>query len=242
LSFGSSLGSNKLSYTRAQIIQLEKALDNLRLDIDRYPSTNEGLGLLVASPEESDDNWNGPYLKKSVPNDPWKNNYMYYYPARYGSGEFDLYSLGKNGIDDKGKEDDITNWGEVNEEYYGSLSLRERIYVKVAVLLAWLTFSYALIRFRRPTLPQLPERFAMASIIIMIAVIFWGSSLTIDGESRMQLVVGALVLVLLFGNSILGTALSIASITRHGISIKSFLLMTINASPLLIVGGLFLIA
>ncbi|MBC7803192.1 MAG: type II secretion system major pseudopilin GspG [Candidatus Parcubacteria bacterium] len=80
---------------RAQIVELEKALDHYRLEVGRYPTTEHGLAALVARPAEQA-KWDGPYLKKAVPNDPWGKPYLYRSPGQNGA-EFDLLSLGKDG-------------------------------------------------------------------------------------------------------------------------------------------------
>jgi general secretion pathway protein G len=80
---------------RAQIVELEKALDHYRLDIGRYPSTEQGLAALVAKPSESA-KWEGPYLRKAVPLDPWGKPYLYRSPGQNGA-DFDLLSFGKDG-------------------------------------------------------------------------------------------------------------------------------------------------
>jgi general secretion pathway protein G len=90
----SQVGKSEVQVARAQIDALEKSLDQYRLDTRRYPSTEEGLGALVTKPS-SEQNWNGPYLKKSVPNDPWGHPYVYRTPGQ--KGEFDLFSYGRDG-------------------------------------------------------------------------------------------------------------------------------------------------
>jgi general secretion pathway protein G len=80
---------------RAQIVELEKALDQFRLDLGRYPSTEQGLGALMARPGDAG-KWDGPYLRKNVPLDPWGHPYVYTQPGANGA-EFDLVSLGKDG-------------------------------------------------------------------------------------------------------------------------------------------------
>jgi general secretion pathway protein G len=79
---------------RAQIDALEKALDQYRLDTRRYPTGEQGLTALVAKPA-NEPNWSGPYLKRSVPNDPWGRPYVYRTPGQ--KGEFDLLSYGRDG-------------------------------------------------------------------------------------------------------------------------------------------------
>src|SRR3954462_6497499 len=87
------VGKSEVQVARAQIDALEKSLDQYRLDTRRYPSTEEGLTALVAKPS-TEAGWNGPYLKKAVPNDPWGHPYVYRVPGQ--KGEFDLYSYGRD--------------------------------------------------------------------------------------------------------------------------------------------------
>ena len=79
---------------KAQIESLEKALDQFRLDMRRYPTAEEGLDALVAKPAAAA-NWSGPYLKKAVPADPWGRPYVYRVPGE--KNEFQLMSLGRDG-------------------------------------------------------------------------------------------------------------------------------------------------
>src|SRR5947207_9657857 len=73
----SQVGRSEVQVARAQIESIEKALDQYRLDMRRYPNAEEGLEALVAKPAAaaSSGNWQGPYLKKAVPNDPWGRPY-----------------------------------------------------------------------------------------------------------------------------------------------------------------------
>jgi len=89
---------------------LSAALDMYEIDNGRYPTTDQGLKALIKKPssEPVPDNWSGPYLKrKSVPMDPWGNDYIYYSPGSRNPNEYDLSSLGSDGV---GSNDDITNW------------------------------------------------------------------------------------------------------------------------------------
>ena len=88
------VGKSEVQVARAQIDSLEKALDEYRLDTRHYPSADQGLDALVSMPQ-GEKGWNGPYLKKDVPNDPWGRPYVYHVPG--AKGDFDLYSLGKDG-------------------------------------------------------------------------------------------------------------------------------------------------
>ena len=73
------LGKGKQSAAKAQIELLGQALDQLRLDIGRYPTTQEGLNALMVNPGGIDQ-WDGPYLKKELPKDPWERPYLYQCP------------------------------------------------------------------------------------------------------------------------------------------------------------------
>jgi general secretion pathway protein G len=90
----SQVGRSEIQVARAQIESLEKALDQYRLDVRRYPSAEEGLEALMVKPAGAE-NWQGPYLKKAVPNDPWGRAYVYRVPGQ--KGEFDLVSYGRDG-------------------------------------------------------------------------------------------------------------------------------------------------
>jgi len=93
-----------------QIEKLESALLEFKKDIGRFPTTVEGLTSLYKNHYELE-NWRGPYSNRPyLYIDPWKNNYIYFYPAKYGNSEYDLYSVGPNRIDEHGLGDDITNW------------------------------------------------------------------------------------------------------------------------------------
>jgi general secretion pathway protein G len=104
----SQIGKSEIKATRAQIDALEKALDQYRLDVGRYPSSEQGLAALTKSPA-GESRWQGPYLKKEVPADPWGTAYQYKQPGEHG--ELDLYSFGKDGkAGGEGEAADITNW------------------------------------------------------------------------------------------------------------------------------------
>lgn len=99
---------SEIKTAQAQINALEKALDQFRLDMGRYPSTEEGLDALTNAPA-GNARWQGPYLKKAAPQDPWGQAYQYRIPGAHG--EFDLYSHGPDGKPGgEGKLADIGNW------------------------------------------------------------------------------------------------------------------------------------
>lgn len=88
------LGKSERGTAKAQIEGLSKALDTYRLDTGRYPTTEQGLNVLVVRPQD-EAKWSGPYLQKAVPLDPWGKPYVYRSPGQ--SDDFDLSSLGKDG-------------------------------------------------------------------------------------------------------------------------------------------------
>lgn len=88
------LGKSEVKTARAQIDAFKKALDVYRLDVGRYPSQEEGLEALQQAPANQA-RWNGPYLQKSLPVDPWGNAYIYRNPGEHG--DVDVISLGKDG-------------------------------------------------------------------------------------------------------------------------------------------------
>jgi len=86
----------KADAARIEISQIAQTLDLYKLEIGRYPTTQEGLQALIAAPPGVT-NWNGPYWKRSaVPKDPWGNEYKYYSPAQSGA-PYEIISLGADG-------------------------------------------------------------------------------------------------------------------------------------------------
>lgn len=101
------LGKSEITVTKAQIEAFEKALDTYRLDVGRYPSSEEGLAALVTKPSSAV-KWNGPYLKKEAPLDPWGHVYLYKTPG--SKGDYDILSYGKDGQPGgTGEDADITS-------------------------------------------------------------------------------------------------------------------------------------
>jgi general secretion pathway protein G len=104
----SQVGKSEIKVAQAQIVSFEKALDTYRLDIGRYPTTEQGLNALMQRPQ-NEAKWNGPYLQKAIPLDPWGKPYQYKSPGE--RGEFDLWSLGKDGQPGgTGENADVTSW------------------------------------------------------------------------------------------------------------------------------------
>ena len=103
------LGESKAKAARLQIEELSSSLDMYRLDVGRYPTTDEGLNALIEAPTMAKV-WNGPYLKKKkVPVDLWNNPYHYVAPGQHG--KFDLWTLGAdNGEGGDGEDADVVSW------------------------------------------------------------------------------------------------------------------------------------
>ena len=103
------IGKSEVKVARSQIDALEKALAQFRLDVGHFPTSEQGLGALVAAPS-GESKWSGPYLSKAVPPDPWGRAYLYKCcPGEHG--DFDLYSLGKDGVaGGAGERAAVTNW------------------------------------------------------------------------------------------------------------------------------------
>jgi general secretion pathway protein G len=103
----SQLGKSEQGVTKAQVEALVRALDTYRLDVGQYPTTEEGLNALVIRPNNAA-RWNGPYLQKAVPPDPWGRPYLYRAPGT--AGDFDIISYGKDGQPGgTGDAADVTN-------------------------------------------------------------------------------------------------------------------------------------
>lgn len=102
------IGKSEVKTAKLQIESLGKALDQYRLDTGGYPTTDQGLKALNEQPA-NEKRWAGPYLKKTVPADPWGNPYIYRQPGEHS--EYDLLSYGKDGTPGgTGEAEDITNW------------------------------------------------------------------------------------------------------------------------------------
>jgi len=109
---GNYLGQGEKAKAKAAKIEIEQigqTLDLFRLEVGRYPTTQEGLQALITAPSGVP-NWNGPYWKKNtLPKDPWTNEYKYASPGQHGA--YDLWSYGAVGKEGgEGVNKDITNW------------------------------------------------------------------------------------------------------------------------------------
>ena len=109
---GNYLGQGEKAKQKAAKIEIEQigqTLDLFRLEVGRYPTTQEGLQALITAPTGVP-NWNGPYWKKStLPKDPWTNEYKYASPGQHGA--YDLWSYGADGKEGgEGTDKDISSW------------------------------------------------------------------------------------------------------------------------------------
>jgi general secretion pathway protein G len=99
------LGSSKTKVANAQVELLSSAIKTYRLDTGELPTTEQGLNALMIEPDNVV-GWNGPYLSKSIPQDPWNRDYRYELMPNY---EFKLYSYGRDG--EKGGEGEDADIG-----------------------------------------------------------------------------------------------------------------------------------
>ncbi|PRC92702.1 type II secretion system major pseudopilin GspG [Solimicrobium silvestre] len=88
------LGKSEVTIAKSQIEAFDKAVDTFRLDVGRFPTAEEGLSALNIKPADAE-KWNGPYLKKDIPLDPWGHPYIYKVPGT--KGDFEIISYGKDG-------------------------------------------------------------------------------------------------------------------------------------------------
>ena len=100
----------KISAAKSQVAELESALERFYIHMDRYPTTEEGLKVLVDAPAGAEQKWRGPYIKQ-LRNDPWGNPYQYSLPGTHHPTSFDIWSRGADGADGgEGAAADIGNW------------------------------------------------------------------------------------------------------------------------------------
>jgi len=99
----------KRDAARIEIGQIGQTLDLFKLEVGRYPTSQEGLQALI-TPPAGVSNWNGPYWKRAmVPKDPWGNDYVYTFPGQHGA--YDILSYGADGKEGgDGADKDVTSW------------------------------------------------------------------------------------------------------------------------------------
>jgi general secretion pathway protein G len=109
----SYLSGAKQKTAKAQITNFETALDAFRLDVGRYPTTEEGLKALREKPSGTE-KWQGPYFTKEIPLDPWGKDYIYKSPG--DNGEFDILSYGLDGTEGgEGENQDVVSWKDIGK-------------------------------------------------------------------------------------------------------------------------------
>jgi general secretion pathway protein G len=104
------VGESKVTITRSQIDNLMTALGTYKLDTGTFPTTEQGLVALRVKPADVNQ-WNGPYLPKDVPKDPWGRDYVYRFPGEHQPDEPEIMSLGADGQPGgEGENVDIFSW------------------------------------------------------------------------------------------------------------------------------------
>ncbi|HOO91601.1 MAG TPA: type II secretion system major pseudopilin GspG [Syntrophales bacterium] len=107
------VGKSKQKAAKSQIALFETSLDTFRLDMGRYPTEEEGLQALREKPDDAE-NWDGPYLAKEVPFDPWGTPYVYVCPGE--NSEYEITSLGADkNPGGEGEDMDIVNWKDIGQ-------------------------------------------------------------------------------------------------------------------------------
>ena len=102
------VGTSRQKAAKAQISLFETSLDTYRLDVGKYPTTEQGLMALRVKPSGVE-KWDGPYLPKDVPPDPWGKPYVYKSPGEHG--DCDIIALGADGMPGgEGEDTDIASW------------------------------------------------------------------------------------------------------------------------------------
>jgi general secretion pathway protein G len=100
----------KVATAKANVAELANALQRFYLTMDRYPTTEEGLKVLLAAPTGEESKWRGPYVDK-IPIDPWGDPFQYRSPGVHQTATFDVWSRGADKADGgEGKNADIGNW------------------------------------------------------------------------------------------------------------------------------------
>ena len=108
------VGKSRQKAAKAQISLLETTLDTYKLDTGKYPTTEQGLHALRVKPDGVE-RWDGPYLPKEIPLDPWGHVYDYRSPGEHG--DYDITSYGADGASGGQDEDeDIVNWKDIGTE------------------------------------------------------------------------------------------------------------------------------
>lgn len=108
-----NVGDAKRSAAQAQLAAFALALDAFRLDVESYPTTEEGLATLRTAPIDAERaaKWRGPYLRQALPRDPWGRAWVYLAPGSANQDSYDLYTTGRDGAPGgEGEDADETSW------------------------------------------------------------------------------------------------------------------------------------
>jgi general secretion pathway protein G len=212
--------TTKVGVAMAQIEVFGDEISAFKADVGRYPTTAEGLQALRSRPPQVTD-WKGPYIPKEIPTDPWGQPYVYSCPGKYGTKAYDLYSFGANQTDDRGEKDDVTNWREINREFYGGVPKKISDFLMVLAGVLAVALSIGLFRAGRPPLSAMPIRFAIGSAICMTALIISlgllsgklnGGSVGIPGW-----LAGMTVVACLLAFSLSGVVVTVITVIKCGV-------------------------
>ena len=108
--FMGTTGEAKVGAAKSAIAELESSLERFNIHMDRLPTNEEGLKVLLQAPTGEESKWRGPYIKVLRP-DPWGNPYQYRRPGTRHATSFDLWSRGADNADGgEGDNADIGNW------------------------------------------------------------------------------------------------------------------------------------
>ena len=100
----------RVNTAKGHVGELEQAVERFYIHLDRYPTMEEGLKVLVTAPVGEEGKWRGPYVKE-LRKDPWGNDYQYRTPGIHHTTSFDIWSRGADGVDGgEEKNADIGNW------------------------------------------------------------------------------------------------------------------------------------
>jgi general secretion pathway protein G len=101
----------RIEKAKADFKNIATALKLYKLDNFAYPTTEQGLKALVEKPsmEPVPRNWKKNGYVEELPMDPWGRPYLYLNPAEFGTGAFDIYTLGADGV--TGGEDENADFG-----------------------------------------------------------------------------------------------------------------------------------
>jgi general secretion pathway protein G len=106
-----NVGDANVVSARSQLEVFAVALESFRIDVGRYPTSEEGLQALRTRPAENASSWRGPYLRKTVPPDPWGRTYRYASPGTANADSYDVFTLGRDGdVGGVGEDADVTSW------------------------------------------------------------------------------------------------------------------------------------